>query len=101
MGAMGGMFGLLASAGILAFWYYFCKRVMPIATVAMAFMLDQGLKIILEGFFPTFYSAGRFDLSITLLQSISVAVFAVYFTRKLKLEDGSPRYVPGESKLGI
>jgi hypothetical protein len=99
--AMGGIFGLLASAGILAVWYYFCKRVMPVAAVAMALMLDQGLKIALEGFFPTFYSSGRFDLFITLLQTISVAVFAVYLARMLRLEDGSPRYVQRESKLGI
>ena len=101
MGAMGGIFGLLASLGILAFWHYFCKKGVPIAAVALALMLDQGIKILLEGFLPGLYSAGRFDLLITILQIISVAVFAIYFTRKLRREDDSIRYLTRESKLGI
>ena len=101
MGALGGVFGLLASSGILTFWYYFSKRVVPIATVALSLMLDQGLKIILEGFLPTLYSAGRFDLLITILQIISVGVFAIYLTKKLKLEDDNRRYQTRESRLGI
>jgi len=101
MGAMGGAFGLLASSGILAFWYYYSKRLVPIAAVALALMLDQGLKIILEGFLPTPYSAGRFDLLITILQIISVGLFAIYLARKLRLEYDSRRYLPRESRLGI
>lgn len=100
MGALGGVFGLLASSGILTFWYYFHKRVLPIAAVALALMLDQGLKIILEGFLPTLYSAGRFDLLITILQIISAGVFAIYLARKLRLEDDSRSYLPRESRLG-
>jgi hypothetical protein len=101
MGAMGGIFGLLASLGILAYWHYFCKKAVPIAAVALALMLDQGIKILLEGFLPGLYSAGRFDLLITIVQIISVAVFAIYFTRSLRREDDSSRYLTRESKLGV
>jgi hypothetical protein len=101
MGAMGGIFGLLASLGILAFWHCFCKKAVPIATVALALMLDQGVKVFLEGFLPGLYSAGRFDLLITILQIISVTVLAIYFTRKLRREDDSSRYLTRESKIGI
>jgi hypothetical protein len=54
--AMEGIFGLITSFGILGFWYYFSKRLVSIAAVALAIMLDQSLKIILEGFLPTQYS---------------------------------------------
>jgi hypothetical protein len=95
------MFGLLASLGILAFWHYFSKKAVPIAAVALALMLDQGTKILLEGFLPRLYSAGKFDLLITILQIISVAVFAIYFARKLRREDDSRNYLSRESRLGI
>lgn len=101
IGAMGGIFGLVASLGILAFWYCFCKKAVAIAAVALALMLDQGIKILLEGFLPGLYSAGRFDLLITILQITSVAVVAIYFTRKLRREDDSSHYLTRESKLGI
>ena len=82
-GAMGGIFGLLASLGMLGIWYYFfSKRLVALAVVSLAFALDQGLKIILEGFLPRLYSAGTFDLFITILQIISVALFAIYFARE-------------------
>ena len=74
---------------------------MPLAPVALALMLDQGLKIILEGFLPRLYSVGRFDLLITILQIISVALFAIYFARKLIREGNSRHYLPPESSLGI
>jgi len=101
MDAIGGMFGLLTSLGILAFWDYFSKTIVPLTPVALAFMLDQGLKIILEGFLPRLYSAGRFDLPITILQIISVALFAIYFARKLIREGNSRHYLPRGSRLGI
>lgn len=101
MGAMGGIFGLLTSLGILALWHNFCKKAVPVAAVALALMLDQGIKTLLEGFLPGLYSAGRFDLLITILQIISVAVFAIYFTRSLKREDDSSRYLTRESRLGV
>jgi hypothetical protein len=85
IGAMGGIFGLIASLGILGIWYCFSKRFMPLAVVGLAFALDQGLKIILEVFLPRLYSAGTFDLSITMLQIMSVALFAIYFARKQRL----------------
>lgn len=101
MGAMGGIFGLLTSLGILALWHNFCKKAVPVAAVALALMLDQGIKTLLEGFLPGLYSAGRFDLLITILQIISVAVFAIYFTRSLRREDYSSRYLTRESRLGV
>jgi uncharacterized membrane protein YsdA (DUF1294 family) len=101
MGAMGRMFGLLASLGILVFWHYFSKTIVPLAPVALALMLDQGLKIILEGFLPRLYSAGRFDLVITILQIISVAVFAIYVARKMRREGDSRHYLRRESRQGI
>ncbi len=103
MGSMGGIFGLITSFGILGFWYHFSKRLVSIAAVALAIMLDQGLKIILEGFLPILYSAGRFDLFITILQIISVAIFALYLARKvgLELDNNSCCYLTRESRLGI
>src|SRR5215212_2937716 len=83
--AMGGIFGLIASLGILALWYFFSKRIIPLAAVGLALALDQGLKIILEVFLQRFYSAGMFDLLITVLQIISVALLAIYFARKQRL----------------
>jgi hypothetical protein len=99
MGAMGGMFGLLASLGILTIWHCFCRRLVPIAVVALALMLDQGLKIILEGFMLGLYSTGRFDLFITTLQIFSVAMFAIYFARGRK-QEGRTVYLPRQSKVG-
>src|ERR671925_472679 len=81
-GVMGGIFGLAASLGILGIWYYFSKRFVALAVVSLAFALDQGLKIILEGLLPRLYSAGTFDLFITILQIISVALFAIYFAKE-------------------
>ena len=83
--AMGGIFGLIASLGILAIWYFFSKRLTPLAVVGLALALDQGLKIILEVFLQRLYSAGMLDLLITILQIISVALFAIYFARKQRL----------------
>ena len=83
--AMGGIFGVIASLGILAIWYYFFKRLVPLVVVGLALALDQGLKIILEVFLPKLYSAGMFDLLITILQIMSVALFAIYFARKQRL----------------
>lgn len=83
--AMGGIFGLIASLGILAIWYFIYKRLTPLAVVGLALALDQGLKIILEVFLQRLYSAGMFDLLITILQIISVALFAIYFARKQRL----------------
>jgi hypothetical protein len=99
-GAMGGIFGLLASLGILVIWYCFSKRLAPLAVVSLAFALDQGLKIILESFLPRLYSAGIFDLLITVLQIISVALFAIYFARKQR--QGFDRLsLPKELRLDI
>ena len=83
--AMGGVFGLIASLGILGIWYFFSKGLTPLAVVGLALALDQGLKIILEVFLQRLYSAGMFDLLITILQIISVALFAIYFARKQRL----------------
>jgi hypothetical protein len=50
--AMGGIFGILTSLGILAIWYCFSKKIVALAVVSLALALDQGLKIFLEVFFP-------------------------------------------------
>jgi hypothetical protein len=95
---MGGIFGLLASLGILVIWYCFSKRLVALAVVSLAFALDQGLKIILEGFLPRLYSAGTFDLFISILQIISVALFAIYFAKEQR--QGSDRLsLPKEPRL--
>jgi hypothetical protein len=99
-GAMGGIFGLLASLGILAIWYCFSKRLAPLAVVSLAFALDQGLKLILESFSSRLYSAGIFDLLITVLQIISVALFAIYFARKQRQGFGL-LCLPKELRLDI
>jgi hypothetical protein len=85
IGAMGGIFGLVASLGFLAIWYFFSKRFVSLAVVGLALALDQGLKILLEAFLPRLYSIGIFDVPITVLQIMSVALFAIYFTRKQRL----------------
>jgi hypothetical protein len=63
---------------------------MTLAVVSLAFALDQGLKIILEGFLPRLYSVGIFDLLITILQITSVALFAIYFAREQRLGSNRP-----------
>jgi hypothetical protein len=98
MGLMGGIFGSLASLGILTLWYLFLKRLFPFAVVGLALLLDQSSKIILEGFFPRLYSSGNFDLLITISQVISVALFAFYFSRRQRAQ-GSRLYTPAGSKL--
>jgi hypothetical protein len=97
--AMGGIFGLLTSLGILAIWYYFSKRFMVLAVISLAFALDQGLKIILEGFLPRLYSAGIFDLLITILQIISVALIAIYFAKEQRLGSNRPSSLIKEVRL--
>jgi hypothetical protein len=100
IGAMGGIFGLIASLGILAIWYCFSKRFVPLAVIGLALAVDQGLKIILETFLPRLYSAGMFDLSITILQIISVALFAIYFAWKQRQEVGRLS-APKELRLDV
>ncbi|MFL6484584.1 MAG: hypothetical protein ACJ70Z_07725 [Nitrososphaera sp.] len=98
MGVMGGIFGSLASLGILTVWYLSSKRLVPFAVVALALLLDQGSKIILEGFFPRLYSDGNFDVLITISQVMSVALFAIYFARRQRFE-GTHLHMPRESRL--
>lgn len=99
IGIMGGIFGLVASLGILVIWYCFYRRFVALAVVALAFALDQGLKIFLEGFLPRLYLAGNFDFLITILQIISVALFAIYFASEHR--QGSDRLTfSKELKLG-
>jgi hypothetical protein len=84
IGAMGGIFGLIAASVMFGVWYLSGKFA-PIAVVGSAFALDQGLKVILETAVPRLYAAGAFDLSITVLQILSVALFAVYFAKRQML----------------
>jgi len=98
MAIMGGLFGSLASLGILAIWYAYSKRHTPLAVASLALLLDQGSKILLEGFFPKLYSSGNLDLFVTILQIVSVALFAIYLTSRQK-PGGSPLYAIGEERL--
>jgi hypothetical protein len=82
---MGGIFGLIASLELLAIWYCFSRRFVPLAVASLALALDQGLKIMLEVFLPRLYLIGMFDLIITISQIVSVALFAIYLTRKQRL----------------
>ena len=83
IGAMGGIFGLVAAAAMFGMWRL--SKFAPFAVAGAAFALDQGLKVILETLVPRIYAAGSFDLSITVLQISSVALFAIYFAKRQRL----------------
>jgi len=78
--AMGGVFGMIASAVIIAVWA-FGKRHYAILAVGLAYMVDQFAKIILEGFYIRLYLSGALDGYITALQIISWLGFMLYFAR--------------------
>jgi hypothetical protein len=78
--AMGGVFGMIGSAAIIAVWA-FGKRHYAILAVGLAYMVDQFAKIILEGFFIRMYVSGALDGYITALQIISWLGFMLYFAR--------------------
>ncbi len=77
---MGGIFGVIGSAVIIAIWA-FAKRHPAILVVGLAFLVDQFAKIILEGFYIRAYLSGALDVYITALQIISWLGFMLYFAR--------------------
>ncbi len=80
-GAMGGIFGLTGGTAIIAFWF-FAKRHPAILAVGLAYSIDQGAKIFLEGFFARIYASGAADLSLTALQLVSWIGLTLYLARR-------------------
>jgi hypothetical protein len=78
--AMGGIFGAIGSAAILASWM-FAKRNYAILVVGLAYMVDQIAKIILEGFYTRLYETNAIDVYITILQVVSWIGFMLYFAK--------------------
>ena len=80
-GAMGGIFGILGSGAIIAFWAL-VKRRPAILVVGLAFAADQFAKMILEGFFIRAYASGATDLFLTALQLVSWLGLTFYFAKR-------------------
>lgn len=78
--AMGGVFGVVGSAGTVAAWLL-AKRHYAILAVGLAYLVDQGAKIILEGLYTRVYASGAIDVYITALQVASWIGFMLYFAR--------------------
>ena len=87
---MGGIFGLIGSTAILAFWA-FAKRHPAILVVGIAFLVDQVAKIIFEGFYTHIYLSGALDGYITALQIISWLGFMFYFAKVKEPSTVTPR----------
>lgn len=80
-GTIGGAFGVLASAAIIAFWA-FARRHMAILAVGLAYAIDQAAKMFLEGFFTGAYASGLLDLPLTALQVVSWIGITLYLARR-------------------
>lgn len=78
--AMGGLFGLAGSAALVI--SYFATRHFALLAVGLAYAVDQGAKIILEGMYSSVYNSGGFDIYITILQVASWMGFMLYFAGK-------------------
>jgi hypothetical protein len=87
--AMGGVFGAIGSAGIVAVWFFAAKRHYAILAVGLAYAVDQVAKIILEGFFTRAYISGSIDAYITALQVASWLGFMLYFAAKAKGQEAT------------
>lgn len=79
-GAMGGLFGMAGAGAMLAVWA--AKRHPAILVVALAYMVDQAAKLVLEGLFTRLYVTGSTDLFLTILQLASWIGFMLYFARR-------------------
>ena len=79
--AMGGLFGLAGSAALIIVWF-FAKKHYALLAVGLAYAVDQGSKIFLEGLFTSLYNSGAIDLPITLLQLSSWFAFMLFFAHK-------------------
>lgn len=78
--AMGGLFGLAGSAALVI--GYFKIRYYAFLAVGLAYAVDQGAKILLEGLYASLYNSGAIDFHITMLQVASWFGFMLYFARK-------------------
>lgn len=78
--AMGGIFGLAGSTGIVAVWLI-VKRHYAILAVGLAYSVDQTAKVILEGLYTTTYASGSVDGYITAVQVVSWVGFMLYFAK--------------------
>lgn len=81
--AMGGVFGVIGSGGIIAAWL-FARKHYAILAVGLAYLVDQSAKIILEGIYTRIYASGAIDGYITALQVASWIGFMLYFARVKK-----------------
>ena len=79
--AMGGLFGLAGSAALVIAWF-FAKKHYALLAVGLAYAVDQGAKIFLEGTLTSLYNSGAIDVYITALQVASWLGFMLYFARK-------------------
>lgn len=79
-GAMGGVFGIIGALAMMAVWV--AKRHPAILVVALAYMVDQAAKLVLEAFFARLYVSGATDLFVTTLQITSWIGFMMYFARR-------------------
>lgn len=75
--AMGGLFGLAGSAALVV--AYFVVRYYAFLAVGLAYAVDQGAKILLEGMYGSLYNSGAIDVYITALQVVSWFGFMLYF----------------------
>jgi hypothetical protein len=78
--AMGGLFGLAGSAALVI--VYIATRQYAFLAVGLAYAVDQGAKIALEGMYTRAYASGGLDIPITVLQVVSWLGFMLYFARK-------------------
>lgn len=78
--AMGGLFGLAGSAALII--AYFAKKHYALLAVGLAYAVDQGAKMLLEGLYSSTYNSGAIDAYITALQVTSWLGFMFYFARK-------------------
>lgn len=78
--AMGGLFGLAGSVALII--AYFAKKHYALLAVGLAYAVDQGAKILLEGLYSSIYNSGAIDAYITALQVASWLGFMFYFARK-------------------
>ena len=82
---MGPVFGFAAAAGIYTLGRL--KKWIPLLAVGGAFMVEQGAKFVIEGVFFRAYSAGAFDIAISIIQVGSWLGLIFYYLRKYYFKD--------------
>jgi len=76
---MGPVFGLGATAGLAAFSWFYLRKLIGIFAGFAAFIPDQAIKVLLEGFYNDLYLSGNIDGWLTMLQLGSLCTFVGYF----------------------